>query len=230
MPVGGLVGESRAMPRMQNGPWLLVVDIALPLALFYGLRYLGTSDLTALLAGTVPGLISSGVSIARRRRTDLVGMAVVLSMVGSAVVAVLGGDARLLLVRNAWISLPFAGITLWSLRHPQPLCYTITRAIMSRRAAVMDELWDANARFRDAWKWITVCWGIAAVVDAVVRIVVSYTLPISVVPATDPVITAVTIVVLQIPTQVLLRRSGTWHMVFGPRRPAGATPPPVRQR
>jgi len=72
--------------------------------------------------------------------------------------------------------------------------------------------------------------GIAAVIDAVVRIVVSYTLPISVVPATDPVITVVTIVVLQVPTQVLLRRSGTWHMVFGPRRPAGAAPPPVRQR
>jgi hypothetical protein len=86
-------------------------------------------------------------------------MAVVLSLVGSAVVADLGGDARLLLVRNAWISLPFAGITLWSLRHPQPLCYTITRAMMSRRAAVMDELWDSNARFRDAWKWITVCLG-----------------------------------------------------------------------
>ncbi|TDW21547.1 hypothetical protein EV650_0374 [Kribbella kalugense] len=218
MRTGGLVGDALDMPT-HKGPWLLVVDIGLPLALFYGLKALGASNLTALLAGVVPGLISSAVSLVRERRTDLVGMAVVLSMVGSAVVAVLGGDARLLLVRNAWISLPFAGITLWSLRHPRPLTYTVTRAMFARRAAVMDELWDTNEAFRTAWKWITVCWGIAAILDAVIRIVLAYTLPISVVPATDPVITVLTIVVLQIPTHVLLRRTGTWHRVFAPGRP-----------
>jgi hypothetical protein len=219
MPAGGSVGDALGMLSTRRGPWLLIVDVGIPLALFYGLKALGASDLTALLVGVVPGLISSAVSLVRTRRTDLVGMAVVLSMVASSVVAVLGGDARLLLVRNAWISLPFAGITWWSLRHPRPLTYTVTQAMMPRRAPVMEQLWETNARFRDAWKWITVCWGIAAIIDAVVRIVVSYTLPISVVPATDPVITVLTIVVLQVPTHVLLRRSGTWHLVFTPRRP-----------
>ncbi|MBP2352209.1 hypothetical protein JOF29_003292 [Kribbella aluminosa] len=202
-----------------RGPWLLVVDIGIPLALYYGLKALGASDLTALLVGVIPGLISSAVSLVRTRRTDLVGMAVVISMVASSVIAVAGGDARLLLVRNAWISLPFAGITLWSLRHPQPLTYVVTRSMFAPRAALMDELWESDERFRNAWKWITVWWGIATIVDGVVRIGVSYTLPISVVPATDPVITIVTIVVLQVPTTVLLRRSGTWHRVFAPRRP-----------
>jgi hypothetical protein len=144
-------------------------------------------------------------------------MAVVVSMVASTVVAVIGGDARLLLVRNAWVSLPFAGITLWSLRHPQPLTYIVTRAMFARRADLMDELWETNARFRHAWKWITVFWGIASIVDAIVRVILSYTLPISVVPATDPVITVLTIIALQIPTIVLLRRSGTYHLVFAPR-------------
>ncbi|WUJ70758.1 hypothetical protein OG809_37375 [Kribbella soli] len=207
------------MPRTRKGPWLLIVDIAIPLAVFYGLKALGASDLTALLVGVIPGLISSAVSLVRNRRTDLVGMAVVLSMVLSTVVAVIGGDARLLLVRNAWISLPFAGITLWSLRHPRPLTYTVTQAMMPRRAPVMEQLWETNARFRDAWKWITIFWGIAAIIDAIARIVISYTLPIDVVPATDPIITVLTIVALQVPTHVLLRRTGTWHQVFAPRRP-----------
>ncbi|HZX09175.1 MAG TPA: hypothetical protein VFF46_39920, partial [Kribbella sp.] len=61
-------------------------------------------------------------------------------------------------------------------------------------------------------------WGIATIVDGIVRIVVSYTLPISVVPATDPVITVATIVALQVPTIVLLHRAGSWQRVFGPRR------------
>jgi hypothetical protein len=205
------------MVRTRKRSWLLVIDIGFPIALYYGLRALGVSDVTALLAGTVPALISSGISFARKRRTDLIGMVVILSMVGSAIVAVLGGDARLLLLRNAWISLPFAGVTLWSLRHPQPLCYTFTRAIFRGRAAILDRLWEDDPRFRHAWKWITVMWGIMAIIDAVVRIFLSYTLPIDVVPALDPVITIATIVALQIPTQVLLRRSGTWHQVFAPR-------------
>ena len=91
--------------------------------------------------------------------------------------------------------------------------------MFARRAALMDELWEASARFRDAWRWITVCWGIASIVDAIVRVVLSYTLPISVVPALDPVITIATIGVLQVPTIVLLRRSGTYHLVFAPGRP-----------
>jgi hypothetical protein len=221
---GAVVGESLRMPT-RKGPWLLLVDIGIPLALFYGLRALGTTDLVALLAGVIPGLVSSAVSLVRERRTDLVGMAVVVSMVAGTIVALIGGDARLLLVRNAWISLPFAGITLWSLRHPQPLTYVVTRAMFAPRAAVMDQLWETNARFRHAWKWITIWWGIASVVDGVVRVVVSYTLPISVVPATDPIITVATIVVLQVPTIVLLRRSGTWHLVFAPRRVGVASGP-----
>jgi hypothetical protein len=206
------------MPATHRGPWLLIIDIGLPFALFYGLKGLGANDLTALLVGVVPGVVSSAVSLARTRRTDLVGMAVVISMVASTLVAVMGGDARLLLVRSAWVSLPFAGMTLWSLRHPQPLTYVVTRSMFARRAALMDQLWETSARFRDAWKWITVWWGIATVADGIVRVVAAYTLPISVVPATDPVITVATIVVLQVPTTVLLRRSGTWHLVFAPRR------------
>jgi hypothetical protein len=220
----GVLGEASGMFSTQRsagrrGPWLLIVDIALPLAIFYGLRKLGASDLIALLIGVVPALISSAVSLARTRRTDLVGMAVVVSMVASTVVALTSGDARVLLIRNAWVSLPFALITLWSLRHPQPLTYVVTRALFVTRARMMDHLWETDARFRAAWKWITVWWGIATVADAVLRVVVAYTLPIAVVPVMDPVITIATIVALQPPTIVLLRRSGTWHLVFAPRRP-----------
>jgi len=92
---------------------------------------------------------------------------------------------------------------------------------------VMDRLWGEDPRFRHAWRRITVIWGITSVVDAVIRVVVAYTLPVPVVPAMDPVITVITIVALQIPTLVLLRRSGTWHLVFGPRRPVAAAERPL---
>ncbi|WP_405059876.1 hypothetical protein OG474_45100 [Kribbella sp. NBC_01505] len=207
------------MSSRRHGPLLLVVDLAAPAALFYGLRAAGTSDVVALLAGAVPALINAGVSIARDRRADLLGTAVVLGLLGSAAVALLGGDARVLLVRGAWVSLPFAGVVLWSLRHPQPLCYVVTRAALPRRAAAMDRLWEISPACRLAWRRITVLWGIVSIIDAVIRIVTAYTLPLDVVPAVDPVITVATVIVLQVPTHLLLLRSGTWRQVFAPRGP-----------
>jgi hypothetical protein len=208
------------MSTKRKAPWLLVLDIGLPVGLYYGLKAAGVSDLNALLVGTVPPLISSAVSFARKRRTDLLGMVVILSLVGSTTVGLLGGDARMLLIRGAWVSLPFAAVTLWSLRHPQPLCFTFTRAFLPRRAAVMDRLWESDPRFRHAWRQITVLWGITSIIDAAVRVGMTYTLPVSVVPALDTVLTVLSVIALQIPTHVLLRRSGTWHLVFSPRGPA----------
>jgi hypothetical protein len=207
------------MSSTSKGPLLLIVDIAAPVALYYGLRAAGTSVLVALLVGSVPALINAVVSIARERRADLLGTAVVLGLLGSAVVALVGGDPRALLVRGAWVSLPFALVVLWSLRHPQPLCYTVTRAMLPRRAAAMDALWESNPAWRLAWRRITVMWGVISIVDAVVRVVTAYTLPLDVVPAVDPFLTVASVIVLQIPTHILLRRSGSWHLVFSPRGP-----------
>jgi len=87
MPAGGCLGEARRMPT-HKGPWLLVVDIAVPLALFYGLKALGASDLTALVVGVVPGLIRSAVSGAHSTAISTAGP------VRIDVVAVLGNRPR----------------------------------------------------------------------------------------------------------------------------------------
>jgi hypothetical protein len=196
----------------------LVLDIGAPLALFYGLRAAGAGDVPALVAGAVPPALNVLVTAVRERRIEALAIGVLLGTVLGAVGALLGGGPRELLARGAWFSAPAGLWTLATLRRPQPLCYEVTRAMMPRRAALMDRLWDTDERFRAAWRTITVCWGIATLADSGIRVVMAYTLPVALVPALDTVLTVVTIVVLQVPTHLLMRRTGHWRSVFGPPR------------
>ena len=93
-----------------------------------------------------------------------------------------------------------------------------TRTLLPGRAAVMDELWATQPRFRTAWRQITVLWGIVLVIDAILRIVMATRLPVDLVPGLDAALTIGTMLLLQVPTNLLLLRSGHWHRLFG-RRP-----------
>jgi hypothetical protein len=54
--------------------------------------------------------------------------------------------------------------------------------------------------------------------DSGLRLLMAYTLPVPVVPALETTLSVVTIVLLQLPTHLLLRRAGAWQALFG-RRP-----------
>ncbi|NYI91451.1 hypothetical protein HNR02_004774 [Amycolatopsis endophytica] len=201
----------------------LALDIAAPLALFYGLRAAGAGDVPALVVGAVPPALNVLVTAIRDRSVEALAIGVLFGTVLGVLGALLGGGPRELLARGAWFSAPAGLWALATLRRPRPLCYEVTRAVMPRRAALMDRLWDTDERFRAAWRTITICWGLATLVDSAIRVVMAYGLPVALVPALDTVLTIVTIVVLQVPTHLLIRRTGHWHSVFGPlRRPGHA--------
>ncbi|OLT21867.1 hypothetical protein BJF78_33690 [Pseudonocardia sp. CNS-139] len=90
----------------------------------------------------------------------------------------------------------------------------MTQYLMPHRAALMADLWARDPRFRRAWRAITVCWGAALLADTALRVLMAALLPVPVVPALDTALTVATLVALQIPTHVLLRRSGSWDLLF----------------
>lgn len=201
----------------------LIIDIALPVVLFYGLRGLGVSELNALIVGMIPPFVHGVVSAIRKRSINVLSALVLLGMLLGLVAGLISGNPRELLIRNAWISAPLSVVTLASLWARRPINFTVTRDLMPRRAATMDRLWDTDEGFRLAWRRITIVWGILMLVDAALRILIAVTLPIGMVPVIDGVITAVTIVALQLPTHLFMLRTGHWWEVFGP--PARFAPP-----
>jgi hypothetical protein len=105
----------------------------------------------------------------------------------------------------------------------------MTRALLASRAELMDRLWINDARFRQAWRSITIVWGTVLLADSGLRGVMSYSMPVPIVPAADTALTIVMIVVLQLPTHLLLRRSGSWDLLFRPGSGRSATREPDRR-
>ncbi len=203
---------------MRQSVRTLLLDLAAPLVLYYVLHAWGVDDVVALAVGGVPPAITVIVTAVRSRRVDVLALAVVVSMVVGLVGSLIGGSPRELLARGAWLSAPLGLYTLVTAWFPRPICFELTRTMLPHRAAVMDELWDSNERFRRAWREITVMWGVLLAVDAGLRIAMSATLPVPLVPALDTALTVGTTVLLQVPTHLLLRRSGCWDQLFRPRR------------
>lgn len=83
---------------------------------------------------------------------------------------------------------------------------------------------------RNAWlslpagAWTLLSLGVVLLLDCLLRLVMSYNLPVPTVRALDTALTIVTLVALQLPTLYFLWRSGSWQRLFGGRRQARYRP------
>lgn len=185
-----------------------------PLVLFYGLRALGTSAYLALLAGTAASVAGTAVDVVRRRTIGPVTAFVVALMIFSTGVSLLSGDVRFLLARGAWAT-GLSGV--WFLasaftRHP--LVYLFSRPLLEGRfgwPADWDAVWERVPRFRRIWRVTGVMWGLALILDCLLRILMAYNLPVDSVPAASTALSVVT-------TLALIATANIYYQVTGAAR------------
>ncbi|RDG39654.1 hypothetical protein DVH02_02740 [Streptomyces corynorhini] len=197
----------------------MLVDVAAPIGLYYGLTAFGVSDLIALMAGAVVPALATLIRFARTRRIDMLGVFVTSMLVLSLIVSATGGSVRLLLVRDGWLT-GVAGLGfLMSLRARRPLAFGFSRRLLERRTAGnrnWDDLWEENARFRRIWQITTVIWGFGLLVDMGVRTLMAYTLPVHLVPALNGAQYGVFMVLMLVIVNVYHARAGLWEILSPP--------------
>ncbi|MGH3257045.1 MAG: VC0807 family protein [Streptosporangiaceae bacterium] len=221
-------------------------DVGAPIALYYVLYGAGVSNLVALGAGAVLPALAAIYQLITKRRTDTVGLFVVATMAFSIVVSVIAHNPRFLLAKDGLITGLWGVWFLASLRARRPAAFIFARPLMEGRkifaARSWDALWEAEPAFRRIWRVASVMWGVGFLADAATRVVMSYTLPIAVVPGLSGALWPVTFVVLQIISNVYYQLAGLnrilgarWLPRAAPTRP-GADPlgprhtPPVPTR
>jgi hypothetical protein len=89
-----------------------------------------------------------------------------------------------------------------------------------------DVLWERLSGFRRIWRTASVIWGVATILDAVVRFVFAYTLPVDIVPALNLAQYAAMFVVLQITTNIYYFRAGLYNPHSTLYAPLSAAPVP----
>lgn len=204
-------------PRALRTAARTVLDLGAPLVLFYVLLGLGAGEITALAVGAVPPLLGALWTAVRHRRADGFALTVLAVMVLGLLAALVSGDPRDVLVRGALLSLPTGVVMLASLRLRHPVTFQATRALLPHRAERMDRMWETDPRLRRAYRAITVIWGSVLLAEGGLRVLMAYTLPVAILPALETALAVATILVLQLPTHLLLRRAGVWHQLFAPR-------------
>ncbi|WP_051830335.1 VC0807 family protein [Streptomyces novaecaesareae] len=165
----------------------LVLELALPLGGFYLLTGMGLSQWAALLISSlllVPWLV---LGMVRSRRIEVMPVFTLLMIVVGALMSMVSGSPRVLLVRDSWV---FGVLGIWvlgTLATQRPFMLTAARSIVAAKIgeAGAEEWvgrWHHDATFRRHLRTLTAVWGLGFAVDAGIRVVLASTLPVDLVP------------------------------------------------
>jgi hypothetical protein len=170
----------------------LILELVVPLAGYYLLRAVGASQWMALLLGSllvVPWIIFGMV---RNKRIEGMAMFTLALMLAGAVMTLVTGDPRVLLVRDSWLGGLVGLWMLGSVPTQHPVMRMAARAIVVVKigeagAANWAARWESDGAFRKHLRVLTAVWGAGFALDAVVRVLLAYTLPLDSVPAISAV-------------------------------------------
>jgi hypothetical protein len=152
----------------------ILLDVAIPLAMFFALTAYGAPTLFALVvAGLSPAVNNLRVWV-KSRRLEPVGMIVLGFMVIGTVTSLITGSVFLALIKESFLTGAFGLICLGSLVIAErPLLFYVNRQFVAgddpARVAWWNSLWQLQG-FRRAQRLVTAVWGIVYLIEAVVRI------------------------------------------------------------
>ena len=163
------------------GPWL-VYRLCLP--------WLG--EFGALVASGIPSALWALAGLARTRRLDALSLLVLLGIALSAAASLLGGEPRLLLLRESLVTGAIGLAFLISLALGRPLVFYLARATLAREstggADSFEAAWRARPGLVRSIRLITLVWGAGLCAEFALRAWLVMRLPIERVLVVSPLV------------------------------------------
>ncbi|MFF8904631.1 VC0807 family protein [Streptomyces olivaceoviridis] len=207
-----------------RGPLLsLAVDLVLPLLVYYVARALGTGQASALLLSGAPPALRLLAGAARHRRIDGVDLFFTVLLAAAALVSLIGGGPRVLLFKNAALSLAVGGWALGTAFTGRPLAFQVGQRLHRGSAArARDRIWQDSTPFRRALRVLTALWGAEQLLDGALGSAAAATLPTDTVPLLDRALSLLLLGLTAGATAVYTRRFRIRHALplFGTPAPA----------
>ncbi|KAG0209713.1 hypothetical protein BGX28_010007 [Mortierella sp. GBA30] len=184
--------NNKALQRKQ---WIMLLismffDIVLPIILYYSLKN-HMSTLAALLISSAPPAIMVPIKIILYRRVDPIGLLIIFGFILSAVLSVIDGNPRLILLRDSFVTCATGIIFLASLLpitigkfQFRPLTFGVSAQMMQTAPRIRYLLegqtieenraefcWKYSHQFRNGMRATTLVWGIALLIEFALRLV-----------------------------------------------------------
>jgi len=169
----------------------LVVNGALPFLTYQFLRGRAVGELPALVISGVFPAIATGVSVARARRIDILGGIALLGIAVGVFAALVGGDVKLVLIRESFLTAALGLAALVSLAPPRPLMFLIGRQISAgndpARLAQMERA-ITIPRWRRFFRILTLMWGTVWIGEFTLKVILVSSLSIAQVLVVGPIL------------------------------------------
>jgi hypothetical protein len=195
-------------------------DLIAPTVLLYVLIWGGASLYAALLASASVSAVSALVSYWRGGSNGRFAPYMLAMALASFAIALVTGSDRFLLAKESVLTALVGCWFLASIWSERPLTYRFTRPLLEGRigrgGAPWEVLWTREPRFRRIWRVSSAMWAGVTLIDAVIRVVMAYTLPVNVVPAMQTGLLVATTLLMQVVTNVYYLRAGLWPLVHRP--------------
>ncbi|MEV6488704.1 VC0807 family protein [Actinoplanes sp. NPDC051633] len=179
-------------PMIRSLAW----DLGLPVATYYALHALGAGDFTALLAGTLAaGSRMAWVAVRDRSLSPF--SAVMAAVFGVGLVFTLvTGDPRWMLIKHSAMAAVLGLVFIATALRGRPLTLAAQQSFLPRRAAELASAYATDPHVRRGHRVSSFVWGAGLLVEALVRAVLVYTLPIEVMVGLSTALTIVTFAAL----------------------------------
>lgn len=175
---------------------LLVRDVAGPYLVYLVLHGPAHwSNLNALIGAAVAAAVLVIVGLVRSRHVDAVAAIVLLTTLAGIVVALWTGNARATLAREAVVSGALGAAFLASLPR-RPLMFSMIWSLRPDAGDPAEGWRRAPERNRTAMRVATLVWGVGLLLDAVIRVALAFTLPVSTATGAVTALTFVTVIAL----------------------------------
>ncbi|MEU4929042.1 VC0807 family protein [Streptomyces yokosukanensis] len=204
-------GKTKAGPA--RGPLLaLAADIVLPLLVYYAARALGAGQAPALLLSGAPPALRLVTGAVRQRRIDGMDLFFTVLLAAAALAALIGGGPRILLFKDAVLSLVVGGWVLGTAFTGRPLAFQLGQRLhRGPGSRARDRTWRDSAEFRRALRVLTAAWGAEQLLDGGLGSLAAATLPTDVVPLLARVLSLLLLALTAVATAAYARRFRTRH-------------------
>jgi hypothetical protein len=185
----------------------VLVDVAPPLIVYYGLRAAGASEYAALLSGTVVSGLRVVYGVVKSRSLDPFAAYLLLTFGLSLAVGLATTDPKLILVGNTFVNGLGGLIFLGSCFVGTPLTQVVGQRFRKPEDAAPTI--DEAAHLRRTHILLSAMWGIGLLVEVAIRLVVIANLSVDAANGVNSAITLPVIGLLVLATIVIGRRAAS---------------------
>ena len=188
----------------------LLINAAAPIAAYQVLTGKGMGIAQALTLSAVFPVIGIAWGLVRTHKPDTIGVVSLAFIIVGVAAGLISGEPRFILVKESLLTGLFGVVCLVSLLMPRPLMFYFGRQFTGggdpARTASFEALW-VYPRFRAVNRRMTLVWGVGYVLEASLRVALSFLMPIPAFLVISPVLATGATVALIAWTLAYARRS-----------------------